>query len=153
MKILTVCLGNICRSPIAEGILRHKLRQMKNTDILTDSAGTSNFHIGEAPDTRMRMTAVRNGMDISDLRARQFCVDDFDDFDLIYAMDLNNKKDILSLARNEDDIKKVKLILDEVYPGENREVPDPYYGGDDGFQDVFDMLDEATDQIIARYVE
>lgn len=148
-----VCLGNICRSPIAEGILRHKLRLMKNTDILTDSAGTSNFHTGEAPDTRMRMTAVRNGMDISDLRARQFCTDDFDDFDLIYAMDLNNKKDILSLARNDDDVKKVKLILDELYPGENREVPDPYYGGDDGFQDVFDMLDEATDQLIARYVE
>lgn len=153
MKILMVCLGNICRSPIAEGILRHKLRLMKNTDILTDSAGTSNFHTGEAPDTRMRMTAVRNGMDISDLRARQFCTDDFDDFDLIYAMDLNNKKDILSLARNDDDVKKVKLILDELYPGENREVPDPYYGGDDGFQDVFDMLDEATDQLIARYVE
>jgi protein-tyrosine phosphatase len=153
MKILMVCLGNICRSPIAEGILRHKLRVMKNEDIQTDSAGTSNFHVGEQPDARMRMTAVKNGMDISDLRARQFVQSDFDEFDLIYAMDNANKMDILKLARNEADRAKVKLILDEIYPGENREVPDPYYGGDEGFQEVFDMLDDATDQLIARYID
>lgn len=153
MKILMVCLGNICRSPIAEGILRHKLRVMKNEDIQTDSAGTSNFHVGEQPDARMRMTAVKNGMDISDLRARQFVQSDFDEFDLIYVMDNANKMDILKLARNEADRAKVKLILDEIYPGENREVPDPYYGGDEGFQEVFDMLDDATDQLIARYID
>jgi len=153
MKILMVCLGNICRSPIAEGILRHKLQTMKNEDVETDSAGTSNFHIGECPDSRMRMTAVKNGMDISDLRARQFVQSDFDEFDLIYAMDNANKQDILKLARNDADRAKVKLILDEVYPGESREVPDPYYGGEQGFQDVFDMLDDATDQIIAKYIE
>ena len=126
MKILMVCLGNICRSPIAEGILRHKLRAMKTEDVETDSAGTSNFHVGEAPDARMRTTAVKNGMDISDLRARQFVQADFDAFDLIYAMDTSNQRDILSLARNDQDRAKVKLILDEIYPGENREVPDPY---------------------------
>lgn len=153
MKILMVCLGNICRSPIAEGILRHKLQVMKNEDVKTDSAGTSNFHVGEQPDARMRMTAVKNGMDISDLRARQFVQSDFDEFDLIYAMDNANKMDILKLARNDADRAKVKLILDEIYPGENREVPDPYYGGDEGFQQVFDMLDDATDQLIARYVD
>src|SRR5688572_30393630 len=153
MKILMVCLGNICRSPIAEGILRHKLRAMKNEEVQTDSAGTSNFHVGEAPDTRMRSTALKNGMDISDLRARQFVQSDFDEFDLIYAMDNANKRDILSLARHEDDRAKVKLILDEIYPGENREVPDPYYGGEDGFQDVFDMLNDATDQVIAKYID
>jgi protein-tyrosine phosphatase len=153
MKILMVCLGNICRSPIAEGILRHKLRVMKNEDVQTDSAGTSNFHVGEQPDSRMRMTAVKNGMDISDLRARQFVQSDFDEFDLIYAMDNANKLDILKLARNDADRAKVKLILDEIYPGENREVPDPYYGGDEGFQQVFDMLDDATDQLIARYID
>ncbi|MBK6952023.1 MAG: low molecular weight phosphotyrosine protein phosphatase [Crocinitomicaceae bacterium] len=153
MKILMVCLGNICRSPIAEGILRHKLRVMKNEDVQTDSAGTSNFHVGEQPDSRMRMTAVKNGMDISDLRARQFVQSDFDEFDLIYAMDNANKMDILKLARNDADRAKVKLILDEIYPGENREVPDPYYGGDEGFQQVFDMLDDATDQLIARYID
>lgn len=148
-----VCLGNICRSPIAEGILRHKLRAMKNEEVVTDSAGTSGFHVGEAPDARMRMTALKNGMDISDLRARQFVQEDFDRFDLIYAMDLANQRDILSLARNDKDRAKVKLILEEVYPDENREVPDPYYGGEQGFQDVFDMLDDATDQLIAKYID
>jgi protein-tyrosine phosphatase len=148
-----VCLGNICRSPIAEGILRHKLRAMKNEDVETDSAGTSNFHVGEEPDARMRITAKKNGMDISDLRARQFVQSDFDEFDLIYAMDNANKRDILSLARNDEDRAKVKLILDEIYPNENREVPDPYYGGEEGFQDVFDMLNDATDQIIAKYID
>jgi protein-tyrosine phosphatase len=109
MKILMVCLGNICRSPIAEGILRHKLRVMKNEDVQTDSAGTSNFHVGEQPDSRMRMTAVKNGMDISDLRARQFVQSDFDEFDLIYAMDNANKMDILKLARNDADQSKSEI--------------------------------------------
>lgn len=147
-----VCLGNICRSPIAEGILRHKLQQMKIDHVKTDSAGTSNFHIGEAPDARMRKTAVKNGVDISDLKARQFVQKDFDEFDLIYAMDQSNYQNIVSLARNEDDVSKVKLILDEIFPGEKREVPDPYYGGEEGFQHVFDLLDDVTNQIITKYV-
>ena len=151
MKILMVCLGNICRSPMAEGILRHKVRAMKRDDIKTDSAGTIGIHAGEAPDLRMQKTALKNGIDISDLRARQFVQKDFDDFDLIFAMDQSNLKNILTLSRNDADRKKVKLILNESFPGEDREVPDPYFGGQEGFQHVFDLLDETTDQLINNY--
>jgi len=151
MKILMVCLGNICRSPIAEGILRHKLRAMNLKNVVTDSAGTIAMHTGEAPDLRMQKTALKNGIDISDLRARQFVVKDFDEFDLIFAMDRSNLKNILTLARNENDKKKVKLILNESFPEEDREVPDPYFGGEEGFQHVFELLDETTDQLIKNY--
>ena len=144
-----VCLGNICRSPVAEGILRHKAKE-RGIQIETDSAGTSAFHIGEKPDSRMRAAAKRNGFDISDLRARQFIREDFDRFDLIFAMDNENYHNIVSLARNQNDIEKVKLILDESHLGGNREVPDPYYGGDEGFQYVIDLLNDATDQFLNR---
>ncbi|MCB9222777.1 MAG: low molecular weight protein-tyrosine-phosphatase [Crocinitomicaceae bacterium] len=150
MKILMVCLGNICRSPIAEGILRQKVKD-QGLNIETDSAGTSSFHIGEAPDRRMRATAKQNGVDIDDLRARQFVPADFDRFDIIYAMDQSNYNNILSLAESEVEISKVKMILNEIQPGANQAVPDPYYGGDEGFQHVFDLLDEATDVIIEKY--
>lgn len=145
-----VCLGNICRSPIAEGILRQKVKD-QGLNIETDSAGTSSFHIGEAPDRRMRATAKQNGVDIDDLRARQFVPADFDRFDIIYAMDQSNYNNILSLAESEVEISKVKMILNEIQPGANQAVPDPYYGGDEGFQHVFDLLDEATDVIIEKY--
>mgnify|MGYP002620945401 CR=1 FL=1 len=148
-----VCLGNICRSPIAEGILRHKLSERGFTGVETDSAGTSAFHVGEAPDKRMRSTAKSNGVDIDDLRARQFIPADFDHFDLIYAMDQSNYNNIIALAQNEEEKEKVKMILNEVNPGANQAVPDPYYGGDEGFQHVFDLLDEATDVIIEKYVK
>jgi len=151
MKILMVCLGNICRSPIAEGILRHKLRAMNLKDVETDSAGTIGMHAGEAPDLRMQKMALKNGIDISDLRARQFVQKDFDEFDLIFAMDRTNLKNILTLARNENDKNKVKLILNESSPGEDREVPDPYFGDEAGFQHVFELLDETTDQLIKNY--
>lgn len=147
-----VCLGNICRSPVAEGILRHKLRAMKEVEFQTDSAGTSAYHAGERADARMILTARKNGIDIDDLRARQFEVEDFEKFDLIYVMDKSNLENVLALAQSDEDKKKVKLILNETFPGEDREVPDPYYGGDQGFQDVFDLLDDATDQIIAKYI-
>lgn len=152
MKILMVCLGNICRSPIAEGILRQKLQDQGFNDVQTDSAGTSSYHIGEAPDSRMRQTAKSNGVNIDDLKARQFVVADYDKFDLIYAMDSSNYNNMIALARNEDDKSKVKLILNEINPGANNAVPDPYYGGDEGFQHVFDLLDDATDVIIKKYV-
>lgn len=152
MKILMVCLGNICRSPIAEGILRQKLKKEGRTDVITDSAGTSAFHVGEAPDRRMRATAKDNGVDIDDLRARQFTVADFDQFDLIYAMDHSNYQNILSLARTTQDREKVKMILNETEQVSESEVPDPYYGGDEGFQQVFDMLDIATEAILSKYV-
>ena len=153
MKILMVCLGNICRSPVAEGILRHKLIEQGYSHISTDSAGTSSFHVGESPDRRMRATAKENGIDIDDLRARQFVAADFDKFDLIYAMDQSNYNNILALASSADDEAKVKMILNEIEPGANKAVPDPYYGGDEGFQIVYDLLDEATDVIIDKYVK
>ena len=153
MKILMVCLGNICRSPIAEGILRHKLEEKGINNVETDSAGTASYHVGEAPDKRMQATALKNGVDISDLKARQFVQSDYDNFDLIYAMDESNLENMLSLARNEADKAKVQLILNEYQPGENMEVPDPYYGGDSGFQHVFDLLDESVEVLIQKHCE
>lgn len=148
MKILMVCLGNICRSPMADGLLRAKVEQ-EGLDVEVDSAGTSGFHAGEAPDARMRATAKSMGVNIDFLSSRQFVQADYDRFDLIYAMDESNRDNMFQLARNEEDKQKVKLILNEIYPGENMSVPDPYYGGDQGFIDVFNMLDEATSKIIS----
>lgn len=149
MKILMVCLGNICRSPMADGLLRHKVER-EAIDAVVDSAGTAGYHIGEAPDSRMRATAKQMGFPIDQLRARQFQPSDFDEFDLIYVMDKSNRQNVLSLARTAEDESKVKLILNEIEPGKDLEVPDPYYGGEQGFIDVFNMLDQATDIIIEK---
>lgn len=145
MRILMVCLGNICRSPLAHGLLRSKMAAGEGE---VDSAGTAGYHIGEAPDSRMIRTARKHGLDISDLRGRQFVPEDFDRYDRIYAMDESNRQNILQLAQSQVDRQKVDLILNELYPGEDRTVPDPYYGGDDGFEAVYQMLDRATDKII-----
>lgn len=144
-KFLMVCLGNICRSPLAEGILASKLdaNQYK-----VDSASTSNWHIGKQPDTRSIAIADSHQIDISQQKARQFQVSDFDTFDKIFVMDNSNYENVIALARNEADIQKVSRILDVLHPGENREVPDPYYGGDEGFEKVYQMLDEACDKIV-----
>jgi len=139
-QVLMVCLGNICRSPLAEGILQSKVDATK---IKVDSAGTAAYHVGELPDKRSIEIARKHGIDLSSQRARKFTRKDFDIFDVIYAMDLSNYNSILDLARNEADQKKVHLILNETYPNENREVPDPYYGGSKGFEQVFQLLDEA----------
>lgn len=147
MKILMVCLGNICRSPLAEGLLREKVTDL---EVETDSAGTSAYHIDEAPDPRMIRTGRSKGINISDLRGRQFRVNDFDEFDMIYVMDASNYENVISLARNEEDRKKVDYILNELQPGSNAEVPDPYFGGDQGFEEVFRMLDEATDRLVEK---
>ncbi|MDX2360931.1 MAG: low molecular weight protein-tyrosine-phosphatase [Crocinitomicaceae bacterium] len=149
MKVLMVCLGNICRSPMADGLLRKKVADNRLA-VEVDSAGTSNFHIGEAPDQRMRETARQFGYPIDSLSARQFVVSDYDEFDLIYAMDTSNYDNMIRLARNSDDKQKVKLILNELHPGEDLNVPDPYYGGEQGFVDVFTMLDQATDIILEK---
>lgn len=149
MKVLMVCLGNICRSPMADGLLRKKVKEA-DLPVIVDSAGTSNFHIGEAPDSRMRATAKRLGTPIDELRARQFSVNDFDEFDLIYVMDKSNYDNVIRLGRNMEDKRKVNLILNELYPGKNKEVPDPYYGGEDGFIEVYKMLDEATEIILNK---
>lgn len=144
-----VCLGNICRSPIAEGILRHKAAA-KGLVITTDSAGTAAYHVGESPDARMIVTARANGIDISDLSARQFNKADYQNFDLIYAMDQSNYDNMIQLAASDKEREKVRLILNESNPNSNAEVPDPYYGGDQGFQHVIDLLDVAVDKVIER---
>jgi protein-tyrosine phosphatase len=142
-----VCLGNICRSPLAEGILRSKL---STNTIVVDSAGTGNYHIGKKPDLRAISIARKHALDISNLKARQFEVSDFDNFDLIYVMDESNYRNLIQLARNDQDKRKIKFIMDEVYPNQNYNVPDPYYGGNDGFESVFNMLDEACTLIAAK---
>jgi protein-tyrosine phosphatase len=137
MKILFVCLGNICRSPLAEGILRHI-----NTDIIVDSAGTSNYHIGKPPDTRMIDTAKSFDIDISKLSARQFTTDDFDNFDKIFVMDSENYKNVVSLAKDKSQTDKVHYTLSN-----EKDVPDPYFGGQQGFVRVYEMLHNACQNI------
>lgn len=149
MKILMVCLGNICRSPLAEGILASKI---VSKNIIIDSAGISGYHAGEHPDKRSIKIAEKKGLDISKQRSRKFILDDFKKFDLIYAMDENNFQDLITLARNENEIKKVKLILKEVSNNKILNVPDPYYGGDQGFEKVFEMLNEVCEVIASKYV-
>lgn len=139
-----VCLGNICRSPLAEGILRAKLNASEFT---VDSSGTGNWHVGNPPDKRSVAVAKKYDLDISGLRGRQFTSRDFKDFDHIYVMDSSNLENVLALAEDQKDRKKVTMILDLIFPGEKVDVPDPYYGGDDGFERVYKMLDEACDVI------
>jgi protein-tyrosine phosphatase len=144
-----VCLGNICRSPMAEGILRGHIEKA-GLKVIVDSAGTSGYHAGEAPDFRAVRTLQKKGIDISGLSARQFTSSDFDNFDFIYVMDTSNLINVLNLARNEEDKKKVILIMNEVNPNKNQSVPDPYYGGIEGFEEVYNMLDHASTIILSR---
>lgn len=150
VKILMVCLGNICRSPLAEGILASKLPLSQFT---VASAGTENWHVGKKPDARSIAVAQKNGLNISSQRARQFSSADFDTFDFIYAMDTNNYADILSLAKIDSHKNKVHLLLNALYPDKNNSVPDPYYGLEDGFDTVFKMLDEACSEIAVRLLD
>ena len=149
MKILMVCLGNICRSPMAEGILRTSA-VAANKKLEVDSAGTGNYHIGENPDSRAVVCMKKHGHDISSLRARQFQSVDFDAFDLIFAMDKSNFDNILLKARNQDDKTKVKLILDELEENATKDVPDPYFGGQEGFEQVYTLLQAACDRFLNR---
>lgn len=143
-RILMVCLGNICRSPLAEGILK----SMVNTDyIYVDSAGTSAFHKGELPDSRSIKVAQKHGIDITDQRSRQFIATDFDIYDIIYVMDQSNKTNVLALAKNEHDRAKVKLILNENTLETKTNVPDPYYNEDNGFDLVYKMLHNVCKHI------
>lgn len=146
-RILMVCLGNICRSPLAKGILKSKLQPGK---FYVDSAGTGSYHIGELPDRRSINIARINQIDITNQQSRQFTTKDFDLFDFIYVMDNSNYQNAIRLARNQKDINKVKLILNELYPNENRDVPDPYYGGADGFKNVFNLLDDVCEIVAER---
>lgn len=146
MKILMVCLGNICRSPLAEGIMQQKIDSF-GIEAEVDSAGFEAFHTGDAPDERAIKVARKNGIDISGYRARIFQPADFDRFDRIYVMDDKNFSDVMQVARNERDRLKVDFILNALYPGQNDVVPDPYYGKISDFEAVFDLLNQATDVI------
>ncbi|MEZ4970514.1 MAG: low molecular weight protein-tyrosine-phosphatase [Flavobacteriaceae bacterium] len=143
-KVLMVCLGNICRSPLAEGILKNKL---DGKTVLVDSAGTAGYHIGKKPDNRSIAIAKKYGIDISQQRCRQFTAKDFSEFDLIYAMDNSNYNNIIALAKNKNDIAKVNLLLHRSNLT-NKEVPDPYYGGEDGFEKIFHLIDSACNLIV-----
>jgi protein-tyrosine phosphatase len=149
VKILMVCLGNICRSPLAEGILASKLPATKFT---VDSAGTGDWHIGHAPDSRSIAAAKNHNLDISNQKARQFTVADFVTYDHIYVMDQSNYKNVLNLAENEEHKNKVQIILNELYPNENVDVPDPYFGMTNGFEIVYTMLDEVCDIIADKLI-
>jgi protein-tyrosine phosphatase len=149
-SILMVCLGNICRSPLAEGVLRHKLEEAGIKDVKVDSAGTSDYHVGDHPDSRSMKNAKQHGIDISKLCGRQFTQKDFDAFDLIYVMDASNYQNVIALARNESDKAKVDLLLNAKWPGKNIAVPDPYYGSGDGFENVFQLVDQACEEIVKK---
>ncbi len=142
-KVLMVCLGNICRSPLAQGILQSKVDADKVT---VDSCGTAGYHVGKRPDPRSIEVAKKHGLDITEQRCRQLSVNDFDDYDLIFAMDKSNYADILAKTRNTEHAAKVKLLLNEISI-ETDEVPDPYYGGEGGFEYVFQLIDKACEAI------
>lgn len=150
VKILMVCLGNICRSPLAEGILQSKLPADK---YVVDSAGTGNWHAGDGPDKRSVNTAKGRGLDISRQRARQIKKSDFTEFDHIYVMDSSNLRDVTALAPDAAAKAKVKLMMDEIFPGQKVDVPDPYYGGPEGFENVYDMLDEACTLVAEKLIK
>ncbi|MGB3616339.1 MAG: low molecular weight protein-tyrosine-phosphatase [Elainellaceae cyanobacterium] len=152
-KILFVCLGNICRSPSAEGIMNHLIQRKQLQDqIHCDSAGTSSYHIGSAPDSRMTQAARQQGITLSG-QARQFVVDDFDAFDLIVAMDQDNYRDILRLDPTGEHRHKVKQMCEFTSEYSDKEVPDPYYGGADGFRHVIDLLLDACDGLLTRVTQ
>ena len=149
MKILMVCLGNICRSPLAEGIMKKKIEEKKlNWEV--DSAGTGSWHSGERPDRRSIAVAKKHGLDITDQRARQFIAADLDRFDLVLAMDSSNYTDIRRHAITKEQEEKVQLIMNFLSPGSNQNVPDPYWD-DDGFEKVYQMLGRACGEVLVSY--
>ncbi|HKH60448.1 MAG TPA: low molecular weight protein-tyrosine-phosphatase, partial [Flavitalea sp.] len=150
MNILMVCLGNICRSPLAEGILRHKA-QKAGLKWTVESAGTNGYHVGQAPHRLSQKVASLNGVDICNQRARRFSPDDFDKYDKIYAMAEDVIDDMKQIAKNRYDPTKVELLMNELYPGKNMEVPDPWYGPEPGYHDVYKMIDAACENIISKF--
>ncbi|MEY4638112.1 MAG: low molecular weight protein-tyrosine-phosphatase [Bacteroidota bacterium] len=150
MRILMVCLGNICRSPLAEGILQEKVKKA-GLDWVVDSAGTNHYHTGDAPHPLSQKIALINGIDISQQRARRFTTEDLTQFDKIYALAGDVLNDIQRITGNKFDSAKVDLLLNEQYPGKNLDVPDPYYGGEPDFHEVYELLDEVCDQLILKY--
>lgn len=152
MKVLMVCLGNICRSPLAEGLLRKKAEE-RGLDIEVDSAGFESCNQGMSPDFRTLENATENGLNISYIRSRLFRTEDFDRFDRIYVMDDGNYRSVRRFSRNGSDMDKVDYIMNAAYPGKNWFVDDPYYLSDSAFQRVYDQLDEACEAICNNYVK
>ncbi|WP_462259814.1 low molecular weight protein-tyrosine-phosphatase [Ferruginibacter sp.] len=149
MKILMVCLGNICRSPMAEGILQHKAGKAGlNWEV--DSAGTNGYHTGEPPHYLSIKVASQNGIDISSQRSRKFTAADFEQYDKIYAMAEDVLDDMKMIAKNKFDTNKVDLLLNELYPDQNRDVPDPWSGPEHGYHEVFAIIEKACEQIIKQ---
>ena len=150
MKILMVCLGNICRSPLAEGLLQDKAWKA-GLKWSVESAGTNGYHIGEAPHPLSQKVARINGVDISKQRSRSFVAEDFHRFDKIYAMSDDVIDEMRRIAKKNFDEKKVALLLNELFPGQNVDVPDPWYGPEPGYHQVYKMINEACDAIIRKY--
>ena len=150
MRILMVCLGNICRSPLAEGILKDKVRQA-GLSWTVESAGTNHYHTGEPPHPLSQKVALENGIDISDQRARRFIREDLQNYDRIYALANDVMEDIRSIAGTDFNRTKVDLLLNEQFPNEDRDVPDPYYGTEPGYHKVYAMINEVCDRILEKY--
>jgi protein-tyrosine phosphatase len=150
MKILMVCLGNICRSPLAEGILQQKAFEA-GLNWSVESAGTNGYHTGEAPHHLSQKVARLNGLDICSQRSRKLVAEDFEIYDKIYALAADVQQEIRRIAKNKYDASKVDLLMNELYPGKNMDVPDPWYGPEPGYHDVYKMIAAACDAIIEKY--
>lgn len=150
MKILMVCLGNICRSPMAEGVMQQLAMDNDMPWIMVDSCGFEPYHLGDVPDRRAISTCKKHQIDISEQRQRLFKVSDFDMFDHIFVMDSNNYRDVQRMARNDNDMKKVDYLLNLVYPNSNKAVPDPYYGSEMDFEKAFILIEKACKEICKK---
>jgi len=150
MKILMVCLGNICRSPLAEGILQQKINE-KELNWIVESAGTNGFHVGEPPHRLSQKVARLNGINIGNQQCRRFIKEDFSRFDLIYAMASDIIEEMKWIGKEQYDSSKVKLLLNESFPCENRDIPDPWYGTEPGYHTVFELIDGACNAIVKNY--
>ena len=144
-----VCLGNICRSPLAEGILQHKVNEA-GLSWKVESAGTNSYHIGEPPHHLSQKVAQLNGINICDQRARRFKPSDLEEYDLLYAMSKDVIDDMKSMAGNNWQQEKVKLLMDELHPGQQKDVPDPWYGPEPGYHEVYKMIEAACDKILKK---
>ncbi len=151
MKILMVCLGNICRSPLAEGILQDKLKKA-GLDWEVDSAGTNGYHVGEPPHPLSQKVALKRGIDIGQQQCRDFVKEDFENFDMIYAMAADIIEEMKWISKEKYDSKKVALLLNVCNPGKNKDVPDPWYGAEDGYHKVYDLIEKACDAIVQNAV-
>ena len=150
MKILMVCLGNICRSPLAEGILKHKAKEA-GFNWTVESAGTNGYHVGEAPHHLSQKVALLNGINICEQKARRFVKEDFDRYDKIYAMADDVMDEIKQIAKEKYDPAKVDFFLNELHAESNKSVPDPWYGTEPGFHEVYKLINETCEKIISKY--